>query len=158
MDRAVPTSSSSSGRSTMASPRQAAVATFFGGPVALIYFLRKNYIGIGDLDSARRTLRLGFLLLFAWNAILTLDVLLPRPASFPFELVLRVMPFVLVIVARHIAQKQVALAPRQYDFCSNWRVARSAIFCLAASVGSLLPAVIAVGTYTYYAALHEGYE
>ena len=153
MDRAVPTSLSSNGHSIMVSPLQAAVGTFFGGPVALIYFLRMNYIGIGDLDSARRIVRLGCFLLLAWNAVLALDVLIPGPTSFAFELVLRVAPFVLVIVARQIAQKQVALAPRQYDFCSNWGVARSAILCLFASVGSILPAVIAVSAYTYYLAL-----
>ena len=32
-------------------------------------------------------------------------------------------------------------------------VARSAILCLFASVGSILPAVIAVSAYTYYLAL-----
>jgi hypothetical protein len=131
-------------RATVVSPRQVAVGTFVGGPVAMIYYLRKNYLAIGDLNSSKKILWIGSLFLLAWNALITLDVLLPKPTSIVLDLILKVTPFILVIVARQIAQAQFDLLPRQYDFYSNWSVVGSAILCLVASIGSLLPAMIVV--------------
>jgi hypothetical protein len=136
-------------QTAMVSPRQAAVGTFFGGPVALIVFLRKNYLSVGDNESAKRTLLLGFALLLAWNVITVLGILLPEAASFPFALALKVAPFVCVIAARQVVQKQLASAPRQFDFYSNWSVAGIALACLLTSICCLLPAIIVVSTFTY---------
>lgn len=153
MDVTARSSSGTNARAVVVSPRQVAIGTFLGGPVALMYYLRKNYLAIGDLASAKKVLWVGLLFLLTWNALLALDVLLPKPMPLVLDIILKVMPFILVIVARQIAQVQFQSLPRQYDFYSNWSVAVSSILCLVASIGSLFPAVIAVGMYTYLQSL-----
>lgn len=139
-------------RSTLAvvvSPRQAALGTFFGGPVALIYFLRKNYLCIGNVRSAKRTLLFGSVLVLAWNVVTVLDVVLPKAASYPLGFALEVTPFASAIVARYFVQHQLASAPRMHEFCSNWSAAGTAVLCLFTSTFCLLPAIVAVTVYTY---------
>jgi hypothetical protein len=131
-------------RAIVISPRQASVAVFLGGPVACAYFIRMNYVAIGDLISARKVLQIGAALILLWNIVIALDVLMPKPASIAFDLVLKAAPFVLVFCARQRVQKQFESLPSQYDVCSNWNVLGTTLLCLVASIGSILPAVAIV--------------
>src|SRR3954469_8054195 len=89
-------------KATLITTRQAVVGTFFGGPVALAYFVRNNCLGIGDLRGARRTLWSGVIFIAVWNVVTVLSLLLPKWSSFPFAVAIRATPFLCVIAARQL--------------------------------------------------------
>lgn len=129
-------------RAILISPRQAMIGTFLGGPIACIYYLRMNYLAIGDRVSARKVIVSGALFLLVWNIVIALGVTVPGPASIVFSFILKVTPLLLVFFARDRVQKQWKSLPVQYDFYPNWSVAVSGVVCLLLSIACLLPAVV----------------
>jgi len=95
-------------RASLASPLQAAIGSFFGGPIAFAWFIRGNYIALGDRAAARKILALCALALLASNAALMLAIFVP--ASIALNTALGTMPFVLMVVAHGIAQRQLETA------------------------------------------------
>lgn len=115
------------------SPIQVACGTI-GGPVGLIYFLRANFLALGNAQAARKTTIIGVLLLLG---ITVLAQALPQKMpSTPISIAY-------IIVARVIAEKfqkrkqEIADSP-QYGFHSNWRVLLLGLLCLPVSAFALV--------------------
>ena len=122
------------------SPMQAAFGAFLGGPVGLIYFLRQNFMALGNRSAARTCLILGVLL------IVVLLIVLPLlPAKFPSAPI----TIVYVVIARYVAEKyqatkQVIADTPQYTFTSNWKVFGMALLCFLGSVVVILGPYLAL--------------
>ena len=129
-------------RARMVSPHQAAGGAFFGGPIGFAYFVRRNYIAVGDTVAARKMSAMCMLLVLAWNAVVALVVMAPKPMASVLSVVLGAMPFALMIAAYRIARRQVESPDRQPVFCSNWRVLGSAALCSLASGACTLAAIV----------------
>jgi hypothetical protein len=120
------------------SPNQAAFGAFLGGPLGLIYFLRQNFVALGNKSAARTCLIFGALLI----AIL-LIVLPLLPDKFPSTPI----TVVYIVIARSVAEKyqvskQAIAESSQYSFKSNWNVFGMGLLCLLGSaiviIGPLL--------------------
>ncbi|HAJ89760.1 MAG TPA: hypothetical protein DCM27_01910 [Rhodospirillaceae bacterium] len=48
---------------------QVALGTFFGGPFAAIYMLKKNFDVMGDMTQSQKTIKFGLMLTFAFVLI-----------------------------------------------------------------------------------------
>jgi hypothetical protein len=112
------------------SPAQAATGAFLGGPVGLIYFLRQNFLTLGNKSAARTCLILGALLI-----AIILIVLPFLPAKFPSSPI----TLVYIVIARYVAEKyqatkQAITESPEYTFQSNWTVFGMGLLCLLASV------------------------
>ena len=120
------------------SPTQAAAGAFLGGPVGLVYFLRENFMALGNEEFAKNTLIYGVLLLIG------LAILIPLvPEDIPS------LPFTIayVIAARYIAEKcqvtkQGIIDAPEYEFHSNWRVAGLGLLCMVGSAAVVLGPVM----------------
>jgi hypothetical protein len=116
-------SSSVSGK--LFTPLQVALGIFFGGPIAFSYFLRANFMAMGDKQKAERVLRYGLLL-----TLVLLSILPFLPDQFPNYAI----PIALAFVARHVVMSQqmtkeaIAESPR-FTFQSNWRVFGAVVVC-----------------------------
>lgn len=100
------------------SPFQIALGSFFGGPIALVYFLWQNFKTLGKSDAAKQTVIWG--LIFNVALLPTLQLL---PSGFP-EIVL---PFIYSLVAMQMAsswqmEKEDIEASFNFSFQSNWRL------------------------------------
>ena len=112
------------------SPTQAAMGALLGGPVGLVYFLRSNFVALGNLSAARKCLWAGALIVVALVVILPL-----LPEKFPSS------PFNLayIFAARGVTERfqlnkaAIASSP-EYAFQSNWRVFGLGLLCLVGSV------------------------
>ena len=129
-------------RARMVSPRQAAFGALFGGPIAFAYFVRRNYIAIGDTCAARKTSAMCMPLVLAWNAAIALAVLIPKPMPIVLSVVLEATPFALMIAAYRIARRQVESPDRHPVFCSDGSVLGSAALCSLASGACTLAAIL----------------
>jgi hypothetical protein len=111
------------------SPVQAAFGVFLGGPAALVYFLRENFVSLGNERLAKNTLIYGAALFLA------LVVVLPfLPDNFPN------LPFTIVFVftahyfvGSYQVTKQGIIESPKYEFHSNWRVFGFGLLCLIVS-------------------------
>jgi hypothetical protein len=122
---------SSAVRQPIYSPRQISSASFLGGPIALVYFLRKNFQTLGNTAAAAQCLGWGIL----FNVVI-LGSMPFLPKRFPNY----VLPLAYSWTAYFIAeQKQLSKesisASSQFCFQSNWKVFGLAI---AFSVGTFL--------------------
>lgn len=100
------------------SPFQIALGSFFGGPIALVYFLWENFKTLGKLEAAKQTIIWG--IVFNLFLLASLQLL---PNTFP-EIVI---PFVYSLFAMQlVSSKQMSRDAIQesinYRFQSNWRV------------------------------------
>ena len=100
------------------SPLQIRTASFIGGPLAGIYFLKENFENLNRQEAAKKTLVFG--LVFSVLLILILPFLSPR---FPRM----VLPLAYSFLAGHIAEsqqlsKQAILDSADYEFGSGWKV------------------------------------
>tara|TARA_R110000822_G_scaffold60287_4_gene150188 strand:+ start:20646 stop:21071 length:426 start_codon:yes stop_codon:yes gene_type:complete len=100
------------------SPFQVTLGSFFGGPIAMVYFLWKNFKTLGKSDAARQTIIWGVV----FNVVL-LACLQFLPSNFP-EIAI---PFVYALVAMQMASswhmdKEDIEVSATFNFQSNWRV------------------------------------
>lgn len=100
------------------SPAQIAGGSFLGGPIAAVYYLRKNYLAIGKEDLAQKVLIYGVLFV-----IFLLGLLPFLPEKFPNM----VLPLAYCLAARQIAEttqlkKAQIEGSEEYTFESNWRI------------------------------------
>lgn len=100
------------------SPAQIALGSVWGGPLAAVYFLRKNYIAIGNEDYAQKSLVLGIIFV-----ALLVGVLPFLPENFP-----RIaLPLAYSLGARAISEatqlkKDQIKSSAEYEFESNWKI------------------------------------
>jgi len=127
---------------SMVSPRQAAVGALFGGPIAFAYFVRRNYLAIGDIAAARKASAMCMPLVLACNTTVALALLIPKPMPIVLGVVLEAMPFFLMIAAFQIARRQVELSGRNPVFCSNLSVLGRAALCSLASGACTVAAIL----------------
>jgi hypothetical protein len=100
------------------SPNQVACAAFFGGPLATVYVLWRNFRSLGNFPSETQSLIWGALFILALLGILPF-----LPEKFPNL----VIPITYTIAARQMAEtyqlsKQAIRESEQYRFHSNWNV------------------------------------
>ncbi len=100
------------------SPFQVALGSFFGGPLAMVYFLWQNFKTLGKQHAAKQTIIWG--VVFNLALLVSLQLL---PNKFP-EIVI---PFIYSLVAMQMVtswqmSKEAIEASINYHFQSNWRV------------------------------------
>ena len=113
-------------RKKIFSPLQIRLASFIGGPLAAIYFLKANFDNLNNKEGAKKTLIFG--LAFSVLLILILPFL---PQRFPQM----VLPLAYSFLAGHLAEshqlsKQAILNSTEYEFGSGWKVFGVSIVCL----------------------------
>jgi len=108
------------------SPRQAMMASFFGGPFAAVYVVRSNYRELKNATSFRAALRWGALLIVALLLILPF-----LPEKFPNTAIpLGYSLAVGQLVEKNQMTKEAISKSETYMFQSNWRVAGVAALSL----------------------------
>lgn len=111
------------------SPIQVACGTI-GGPVGLIYFLRANFVALGNYRLARRVLVSGLILM---PALVVSAVLLPEDfPNYPFTIAYILSA--LYVSAKYQMTKRAISDSAKHGFHSNWRVLWLGLLCLAASI------------------------
>jgi hypothetical protein len=122
------------------SPAQVAMGAFLGGPIAMVYVLKKNFEVLENNAAAKKTLILGSIF------VLSLVLLLPfLPDNFPNY----ALPFAYCITARMIANKYqltksaIAQSPR-FTFQSNWKVFGMAVGFLAVFMALVIGWIFAI--------------
>lgn len=100
------------------SPTQIAGGSFWGGPIATVYYLRKNYISLGKVDYAQKTLIYGIIFLTCLLGIIPF-----LPEKFPNLLI----PMIYCLSAKQIAsatqmEKEQIEQSEEYTFESNWKI------------------------------------
>jgi hypothetical protein len=128
----------------MYTPTQIALGTFVGGVVAFVYFLRANFLALGNSEAAHKTL-LGGAVLFA--ALVGLALALPRGGG-SVGIALIIAGLARWIAERHQMTKDAIAASSDHDFHSSWRVAGIALACLAISFALVFGAIMAFALLT----------
>ena len=124
------------------SPAQVACGTI-GGPVGLIYFLRANFVALGNYRLARRTLISGFILI---PALLISVIALPENfPNYPFTIAYIVSA--LYVSANFQMTKRAIIDSAIHEFHSNWRVLWLGLLCL---VGSAIVLVVPLGILAFF--------
>ena len=100
------------------SPMQAGAAGFFGGPITAWYFIRANFVALGEYEAARKALVFG---LPGVVALLGLLLMLPdgvpnTPFAFGYLFAAR------AIVEKYQLTKDAIAASPDHAFHGNWRV------------------------------------
>lgn len=126
----------------MYSPAQVCLGTFLGGPIAAVYFLKKNYDMMGIEDSGRTTL--------IWGTLLTLLFMVGLqyiPDSVPVSAVAAgYSAGVMALVQRdHLRKEDISTLP-DYDFRSNWNVLCVAAVSLISFLGLLYFLMLGMAT------------
>jgi hypothetical protein len=117
-------------RISIYSPKQVLAGSFLGGPVAAIYFLRRNFQALGNPDAARKTFWWGIVFNIAVAAVMPL-----LPDRFPNY----VLPLAYswaahgIAASKQLSKEMIASSP-EFSFASNWRVVGLAIVFLVATV------------------------
>jgi hypothetical protein len=116
------------------SPGQGALGTFLGGPLAGTYYVRANYLAMGQPKRAWQATVYGIV------ASLGILALLPfLPEKLPnFIVPLAYAITVRLLIERNQLTKQKILESEDWSFHSNWRVAG------VAAIGVLLFAALAI--------------
>ena len=110
------------------SPVQVAVGSFWGGPLAAIYFLKHNFQSKGMEREADKTFFIGLVLVLIFGAA---AAFLPESAGGATFAVVYVVP------AFYIAQnmqfkKEFIQESEEYSFFSNWKIFGIGFITLAA--------------------------
>lgn len=99
------------------SPKQVLLGSFLGGPIAMVYFVRANFLTLGNRSAAAQTM--------IWGVLFNLLVLasMPFARSFPRYLI----PLAYSLTASGIAEvkqltKENIAVSSQFRFQSNLRV------------------------------------
>ena len=108
------------------SPKQVSVGAFLGGPIAAVYFLKKNFDALGKINEARSTLLYGTLMTIGMIFVLPF-----LPEKFPnMALPVVYTAWANLVVQQYQLKKSDIEASNEYTFGSNWKV-------LAVSIASL---------------------
>jgi len=118
------------GSSSLYTPLQIRAGSFLGGPIAAVYFLRKNFRVLDKVPEARTTLVWG--VAFVVGLLVLVPVL---PDHFPNY----VIPLFYSFAAGSMAekwqlQKQAIVDSGRYQFQSNWRVFGLALLFMIAFI------------------------
>lgn len=105
-------------KSQMYSPNQIAGGSFWGGPIAAVYFLRENFLVLGKTHEAQLTLIGG-----AAFIVILIGLLPFLPDKFPNMAI----PLLYCLSAKQIASswqlsKDAIANSDQFTFRSNWRI------------------------------------
>lgn len=105
------------------SPAQTGLGTFVGGPLAGTYFLRANFLAMGDPRKARATTIGGI--------VVTALILLAMP-FLPEKMPGYIIPIAYTVTARLLVErmqltKKQIVESEDWSFQSNWRVAGVAL-------------------------------
>ena len=100
------------------SPAQIAGGSFWGGPIATVYYLRKNYLATGNKELAQKALLYGTLFI-----IFMLGLIPFLPEKFPSI----ALHLAYCLAARQIAKttqlkKEQIEGSEEYTFESNWKI------------------------------------
>jgi hypothetical protein len=117
------------------SPAQGSAGTFLGGPLAGTYFIRANYLALGETKRAR--------LATIWGIVICAAILLVLPFM-PEKMPGYIIPIAYAITARTIIEraqftKAYIAASNDLAFHSNWRVVGVAL------LGLVIFALLAIG-------------
>lgn len=129
------------GISLIYSPGQVAAGAFLGGPVGLIYFLRENFLTLGNTAQAKNSL--------VWGAALIGLLLLILP------LLPDKFPSIAFTIGYMVAGQQIATTQQltkkaiddstQFTAQSNWRVFGRGMLCLLGSMIVLFIPIMLLG-------------
>lgn len=124
------------------SPRQVMTGAFLGGPVGLIWFLRANFLTLGDDRLARNSLIFGAILILA--LLLILPMLPPKFPSQPITLAYMIAGQQIAIKLQ-MTREAISTSTR-FTFQSNWRVVGLGLLCLVVSVILLVGPMLLLDT------------
>ena len=101
------------------SPKQIYISAFLGGPIAMVFVLKKNFDVLGNKADSKKTIIWGSI----FNILLFLSLPFLSKNHFPHI----ILPIIYSVVATQIAEKyqmskQSILDSQQYGFQSNWNV------------------------------------
>lgn len=100
------------------SPLQAAMGTFLGGPLASVYFIKKNFTATSNYEGSSKTLTYGGALLVALLCILPFI-----PEDFPTLPIPLLFVFLTkVLIEKFQFDKDTIEKDHTLTFHSNWRV------------------------------------
>ena len=104
--------------SKVLSPNQILAGSFWGGPIAAVYYLRRNYIALGKDDYAQKTLAYGIIII-----VFLLGLLPFLPEKFPNM----ILPLAYSFAAMQLAtstqlRKQMIEESDEYEFESNFKI------------------------------------
>jgi len=115
------------------SPTQVQAGALLGGPLAMIFVLKKNFDALGNKSGSKKTIIWGTvfiaLILLALTLVLIFKDPFARHSNYLF-------PLLYSLAARQIAEKcqmskQAILDSKEYEFRSNWNVFGISVgFCL----------------------------
>ncbi len=109
------------------SPNQIGMGSYLGGPIATVWFLRKNFKALGMAEAVRNTSFLGAL--FVAGIIYALPFV---PDSVPNYLIPAIYSAVGVGVSSSYQKSKADIkSSDDYAFQSNWRVFFLSIVCFA---------------------------
>lgn len=123
------------------SPRQVAAGAFIGGPVGLIYFLRENFLALGNVEQARKSLIWGAVLIVALLVILPL-----LPDKFPsIAFTVGYMAAGQQIASTQQLTREAIDASTRYTVASNWRVFGRGLVCMFGSMVVIFTPILLLG-------------
>lgn len=108
------------------SPQQAGLAALFGGPMAAIYVLQKNFQQLGDVDRQRTTIRIGAAIMIA--LLVAIGFLPPKFLGSGFAIGCAIAVSTLVKTLQ--MTKEDIASSGVYEFQSNWNVLAVAILAV----------------------------
>ncbi|MBU1438670.1 MAG: hypothetical protein KJ930_13170 [Gammaproteobacteria bacterium] len=100
------------------SPRQIQLATFFGGPFAAAYFLKKGFEAIGKSELAKKAFYIS--LLFSFILLIGLPFLPEKMPNNSITL-LYFIPVVLLLKNNYLTKDEI-IASENFEFESSWKV------------------------------------
>jgi hypothetical protein len=120
------------------SPTQVALSTFLGGPIAMVYVLKKNFEVLENKRAAQTTV--------IWGSLLVALVVLILP-FLPEQFPNLALPLAYGYAARMVAEKYqlskgAIVASDRFEFQSNWKV-------FGVSIGLLAAFVVLVGLWVF---------
>jgi hypothetical protein len=110
------------------SPMQVSLATYLGGPLSAIYFLKVNFDARGESTFSKRVTFFGSL--FTIMLIVAIPVISPHLSSSIIPL-LYLFP-VMFVVHKYQLSKQEISDSKEFSFHSNWRVCGLSILWMLA--------------------------
>lgn len=111
---------------------QILIGTFVGGPLAAIYYLKKNFDAMGRVDYARKTIQYGALIIVIMLALVPfLPTFIPGVAY----------AIAYAAAAKAIYEQHHKIALKDGPRYSHWNVAGVAILSIIAFVIILIPVV-----------------
>jgi hypothetical protein len=117
----------------MYTPGQVGAGAFLGGPVALLYFVRSNFLALGDEVAARRTLLFGGLFAVAFFGVL---MLLPDGVPNATTSVALMLAGYTYAERAQMTRQAIVASPGHFAH-SGWLVFGMSLLCLAATLAMI---------------------